>query len=684
VNNGAIRGAHAIRSKRSPRGEDFLKPNARFPRPSIRSGRFARFSCAVAVVVMLAWVTALADDIVLTVSPGSSPEESLQTWSGGTSPYQLHRSDGPQGVVAPAHLFGRTTSGSPGLGDPAVPATGSAFFYVAVSGTCGDGVMDLNEGCDDGGIAPGDGCSGVCQIESAASLIASPGSEAYGNALVGTPSAARIFTITNQGDTASGSLAVGLVSGDTADFAVVAPVAGDCTAGSPLAGHASCTVRARFAPLSAGAKGATLRVSAVPGGAPQATLSGIGKWPLTIDVGGTGSVTRDGSPVCVGSCPETNGYDNGVTVTLAASTQNGSNSFFQKWNGDCSGSQRGCTVTMNQSRSVTALFSPMTHNLAFVSSASIATNLGSVGAYDAQCNLLATQAGLNNAAGNAWIAWVSLTLMSAPSRIPPTTQGWVRVDGEPFATTMSSLLSGVVFHPLRLNELGVDVGGRPVMTATTNAGSAASDNCFNWTSNSASVFKLGGDAAGGSGGWSSQSTTPCSVQAPVYCLMKTKTAALTVTPEAGKRIYLSGNFTPAIGASPDLRCSLDKPVGVGTVKAFVATGSASASAAVSPAQRYVRLDGTFLGTGADLAAGLKLTSGMWQLGTGAYAADGQFVWTGAATPTTVGTPASTCGNWTSTASTTAMGRAASTDTTWWSAGTAACASTSTRLYCVEQ
>jgi cysteine-rich repeat protein len=628
---------------------------------------------------------AAADDIVLTVTPGAAPGESLQTWTGGTSPYQLHRSGQPQGVVAPANLFGRTNAGDAGLTDPAAPAAGATYFYVAVSGSCGDAVLDLNEGCDDGGTVPGDGCSASCQIETAAALSLSPGSDAYGNALVGTPGAPRTFQVKNQGQAASGALAIGLVSGDTADFQILAPIAGDCTAGAMLSGGASCNVRVRFAPTSAGAKGATLRVSATPGGAPQSTLSGVGKWPLTLDVDGAGSLTRDGSPACVGTCPETTGYDNGAMVDLAVSTANGTNSYFSGWSGACTGSQHGCTVTMTQPRSVTATFSPMTFNLGFVSSAAIPTTLGSVGAYDAQCNAAATAAGLNTVAGNAYIAWLSLPGSLAQSRIPPGVQGWVRVDGKPFATTLASLLtSGTVFNPLRLDENGVDVGSRLVMTSTSNAGSATADNCFNYSTAAGSVFKTTGDAASGSGGWSSQSVTPCSQTASLFCLMKTKTAPLSVTPESGKRIYLSGNFTPAVGASPDLRCSLDRPVGVGTVKAFVATNGTSAAAVLNAAQRYVRLDGTFIGTGADLAAGHRLASGMWQLNTGASAGDGQFVWTGAATPTTTGTSASTCVNWTSTASTAPAGRAASSDTLWWSAGTASCASTQTRLYCVEQ
>jgi cysteine-rich repeat protein len=628
---------------------------------------------------------ALADDITLTLNHGAAPGASLQSWSGGTSPYQLHRSSLPQGVVAPAHLLGTTNSGDPGLADAAQPLAGSAFFYAAVSGTCGDSILDLNETCDDGGTAPGDGCSAVCQIETAASLSITPGSDAYCSALVGTPTVPRTFQVRNQGQSTSGALSIGFVSGDTADFQILAPIAGDCT-GAALPGGASCNVRVRFAPTTAGARGTTLRVSATPGGAPQSTLSGVGKWPLTIDVDGTGSVTRDGSPVCVGTCPETTGYDNGAMVDLAAATANGSNAFFRTWSGACTGSQHDCTVAMTQPRSVTATFSPMTNNLAFVSSTAIATTLGSVGAYDQQCNALATAAGINNSTGNAWTSWLSLPGSLAQSRIAPGIQGWVRLDGKPFATTLTSLLtSGTVYNPLRLDEHGVDVGTRLVMTSTSNAGSATADNCFTYTSNAASVFKTTGDAAGGSGGWSSQSVTSCSQTASLYCLMKTKTAVLTVTPESGRRIYLSGTFTPAVGASPDLRCSLDKPASIaGTAKAFVAKNGTTAASVVSAAQRYVRLDGTFIGTGADLAAGHGLASGMWQLGTGAYAGDGQLVWTGAATPTTAGTSASTCGNWTSTASTATAGRAASSDTAWWSAGTSSCASTQTRLYCVEQ
>jgi len=627
---------------------------------------------------------AIADDIVLTLTPGPGAGESQQTWTGGTSPYQLHRADQPLGVVAPAHLLGRTTSGAAGLADPAVPAEGGVYYYVVVSGTCGDAVIDLDEGCDDGGALPGDGCSAACQIETAAALALTPGSEAFGAGFVGTASPVAPFQVANQGDMTSGPLSIGLIAGDMGDFAILAPIAGDCVPGSVLPGHASCVARTRFAPQSPGPKTATLGVSATPGGAQQATLSGTGQWPLTLDVDGTGAVTRDGAPACVGTCPETSGYADGATVTLVATTQNNSNYYFSGWSGDCGGSGRNCTVTMTQARSVTATFSPVTYNLAFVSSATIPPTLGSVTAYDAQCNSLATAAGLNNAGANAYIAWISLPFMSAQARLGVSAQGWVRVDGRPFATTQTSLLnSGVVYHPLRIDESGVDVGSRLVMTGTSNAGQAQ-NTCLNWTSNSASVFMTSGDGASGSGGWSGPMSSPCSAAASIYCLMKTKTATLTVTPETGKRIYLSGNYTPAVGTPPDQRCALDKPIGLGTVKALVATTASSAASVLSPTQRYVRMDGVFIGTGADLAAGGRLTSGMWETGAGLYAGDAQLAWTGAATLTDIGTSATTCANWLSTATTGRVGRVASTDTAWWNAGSQACSANTIRLYCVEQ
>ncbi|MEZ4433390.1 MAG: hypothetical protein R3F65_13365 [bacterium] len=46
---------------------------------------------------------------------------------------------------------------------------------VCVPDTCGDGIRDAGEGCDDGGFVDGDGCSARCQIEAGFDCIQAPG-----------------------------------------------------------------------------------------------------------------------------------------------------------------------------------------------------------------------------------------------------------------------------------------------------------------------------------------------------------------------------------------------------------------------------------------------------------------------------------------------------------------------------
>ena len=123
---------------------------------------------------------------------------------------------------------------------------------------------------------------------------------------------------------------------------------------------------------------------------------------------GTGSVTSTPAGIaCGATCSGI--FEHGTDVTLAARTTNGSNTFFSGWAGDCAGARpfHDCTVAVTAARAATASFSSMTQTLLFVSSTTFATNLGSATAYDTQCNLLATAAGINNAAGTAYIAWIS-------------------------------------------------------------------------------------------------------------------------------------------------------------------------------------------------------------------------------------------------------------------------------------
>lgn len=64
---------------------------------------------------------------------------------------------------------GNTSSTSSGGGGVIISLTfpdASARMDRPSGGTCGDGVIERNEGCDDGNTISGDGCSRICQVES--------------------------------------------------------------------------------------------------------------------------------------------------------------------------------------------------------------------------------------------------------------------------------------------------------------------------------------------------------------------------------------------------------------------------------------------------------------------------------------------------------------------------------------
>lgn len=632
------------------------------------------------MLALAGWICTAApgravEPIALTMGKTATPGQVTLAWSGASAPYQVHRAGAPAGLVAPANLLARTNNTA--YTDGAV----GGFFYAAVKGYCGDSIVDLNEQCDDGNTLPGDGCSALCQIEPPASLTFSASVLSFGTVLAGGH-ADRSLTLTNTGSLPSGTVWLSLSGSGAAQFSILTGMAGDCVSGTTaLAAGAACTVRIRFAPLAAGMFAATLTASATPGGMTAASLTGTGQWPLTLNRTGSGTLTRDGAAACGATCPETTGHANGASVTLVASPQNGSNSHFSGWSGDCAGPARTCVLTMTQARSATAVFSPQTYNLAFVSASSAATTLGSAAAYDARCNALATAAGLNNAAGTAYVAFVSDTGSNARSRLGAA-RGWVRVDGRPFADTMTgAFANSAILLPLRLDEYGADAGSQWVMTGTDAAG-ATGNHCNNWAGTG---LMTAGDSAAGPAGWTARTILACPATARLYCLMNTKTAPLVVTPESGKRIFLSGPITPGGGAGAfDARCAADKPAGAGPVKALIATTSAAASGGLVAATRYVRPDGVFVGTGAELSAGGLLSGGIWQAGNGSYLA-GQSVWTGAPDPNALGTPATTCDDWGSTLNSGLAGYSTTTAASWWyNAPATACGSTTLRGYCAEQ
>jgi len=328
-------------------------------------------------------------------------------------------------------------------------------------------------------------------------------------------------------------------------------------------------------------------------------------------------------------------------------------------------------------------------NKVFVTSTTYPTNLGGGAAYDQQCNVRATAAGLNSVTNNDFIAWMSDGTSNALTRLGNTPQGFVRTDGAPFGQTVSSLVTNnAILNPIDRDEFGNAVSSNTlVWTGTASTGTSSGSHCTNWTSTSG--FSTVGSTSGGPWVWTNYSSgATCGSNRPIYCVQKTKTQPLTINPAPGRLAFLSsGNFTPSSGiAAADNMCSTEAAGAglTGSFKALLATTSNSAASVLQPATiDYTRVDGVKIGSYSDISAGANLSSGIWQTATGTYAPPFSSVWTGATLPNTAGTATSTCSNWSSSAPSGVSGYAQKTDPTWWLLNVSTQCTQSTPVYCLQ-
>jgi len=338
-----------------------------------------------------------------------------------------------------------------------------------------------------------------------------------------------------------------------------------------------------------------------------------------------------------------------------------------------------------------ARFVPSSDNMVFVSSTTIGANQGgSTAGFDTHCNTLATAAGINNAAGNAYVAWVSndTSLVTATTRLGTGKGAFRRIDGLLFATSETALLAGSVLSPPNLDEYGRlrNVG---IWSGTYSNGTAnAPNDCTNWSSTAGTTEY--GITYGGPARWSNAyAGMNCSALNRVVCLGKVSTTAATVpsVPSGSKIIYVTAaSFTPSTqGAglnSLDNFCNSNKPTGYSarTFVAFAASGVQAAGVRLAQASNYYRPDGLFVGTGADLLNGRQV-NGIWQQNDLAYAVGDFPVWTGAVSASSTTTVA--CSNWTTSGTTGHAGRTSSvTNEYFYSYNGLACTS-ARRIYCAE-
>ncbi|MEW6435143.1 MAG: choice-of-anchor D domain-containing protein [Myxococcota bacterium] len=515
----------------------------------------------------------------------------------------------------------------------------------------------------------------------------------FGGVEVGQPSAAYTWTIQNTGDVPTGTLT--FMNTNSTDFGVTSNT---CT--GSLGAGSNCTVHVRLTPSAGGNRSGTLTLSATPGGSVALAMTGRGQWRLSIVASGSsvGTVsTTDGRLSC-GSSPCSALYDDGSAVTIRATTANGSGFHFAYWANApmasfCTRPGHGyqCTVAMSAHVSANARFMPIAENLIFVSSSVFPATLGSAAAYDAQCNTLASAAGINSAAGNAYVAWISTDAspVIAPTRLGTGKGAFRRMDDALFATSESDLLAGKVLNAPVLDEYG-QTRKDPVWTGTRADGTSnGSNDCSDWTS-SAGVAGYG-VSYGGPGRWSvSSGALPCAGSARIYCLMKTSTttASNPSVPMDGKVAYITkGVFEPSSSgnglSSLDNFCNSNKPVGFLTrfFVAFAASTTGSAGARLTQTASYYRPDGQLVGTGAEIASGI-VRSGIWQGQDLSYPGGDVLVWTGASAPNALGTSDSTCADWTSSGLSGLGGLANTVDSEFFGAPPASC-TTGMRLYCVE-
>jgi hypothetical protein len=375
---------------------------------------------------------------------------------------------------------------------------------------------------------------------------------------VGTTSATTTWKIENRGGSASG---VPTLTNNRPSEIVVS--SNTCTAA--LAPGASCNISFGFNPASGGNRSGTLTLAAAQSGSVALAVTAVGGYRVTVTVvGGATGTSVTSSPAGI-NCGSTCTALMSGSVTLSATTTNGSNMLHTGWSGSnisCKGPARDCLISATQAHSITVRFAPLTQNLVFATSALVALNKGSAAAFDADCNAAATAAGINNSAGTDYIALVSDANSTLRTRLGSTARGWVRRDGAPFADTQASLFTEQkVYNAILFDEFGRPLSRTLAITGATVSGTAHSNRCANWTNNTSAENWRGGTTTGGPEAWLSGSLGGCDSQMGVLCMGKSRTAALTFTPATGRRIWLT-KASFLFSGTPDQMCQADRPSGV--------------------------------------------------------------------------------------------------------------------------
>ena len=267
----------------------------------------------------------------------------------------------------------------------------------------------------------------------------------------------------------------------------------------------------------------------------------------------------------------------------------------------------------------------------FVTSVAGSTNLSTwpqaqgqsgLAAGDAICQTLAHD-GAGLPSWQDFRAWLSTSSQDAYCRVAgfdgqkaancgelglPDGGPWQRLDGRPFANSLSELTSDLaLLHPPAIDETGELVSASSVLTGTHATGAAyAGGDCSGWTSGSAGNGRKGLTAAGGSW-WTSSGLGSCSAGGRLLCFESGSGDALPAWESPGLLAFVTSLTGPGdLGSWPeagsaaglaagDAICqSLATSAGLAAPQSFVAwlsTASVDAIDRLSADGPWKRLDG---------------------------------------------------------------------------------------------
>ena len=415
--------------------------------------------------------------------------------------------------------------------------------------------------------------------------------------------------------------------------------------------------------------------------------------------GATGTVTANpaGTSCGTGCLSFMQGQKVVVTAAGTGAAQ------FGAWSGDCTGSATTCTLTMSADKIAAAHFRP-NMNIMFVTDGQILPyQIGSdLANADKFCADSAAAAFLGGSRWRAWLATSAATTnINAATHVGASTTGWIRVDGRPFATSMTNLLAGKIFYPPDVTEKNTFRKEAYAVATGTGPDGVALPNgtCGDWTSPNGSNYN--GDATSTTASWTFEFVTggnSCGNSlTPVYCFQNDPgmaAVAAPVAPATARHAFISKTIWVPVGgvAAADTVCQNDATAAAlanaANYRALLSTTvAATDTSRISlTGQPWFRLDGAQLvATAADLAApaaDMMLTS-LNVDPSGAYVSN-SIAWTGnAVSPAAAST--GNCSNWSSSAASASSwwGSATSSTAAWWAGNMQPCNSASS-LYCFER